>query len=124
MAENKLSNLEKRKLELEQELADIQNGIDQSIDNVKEGVSTNMDPKNLIRKYPLPIVGASLIVGFLLGREKTNSSSKVRSYSGHSDSPITKEIKRMVAKKGLSLFLDFVDNKVSALKHKSRETDD
>ena len=124
MADNKLSNLEKKKQELEQELASIQNGIDQSIDDVKEGVSTNMDPKNLIRKYPLPLVGASLVVGFLLGREKKGSHSKVKSYSHRSESPISKEIKRIVAKKGLSLLLDYVDNKVSELKHKSRETDD
>ena len=124
MAEDKLSNLEKKKQELEQELTNIQNGIDQSIEDVKEGVTTNMDPKNLIRKYPLPIVGASVVVGFLLGRNRKESNTKVREFSQSSDSPITKEIKRIVAKKGLSLLLDYIDNKVAALKEKGRETED
>ena len=53
MANKKLSEIEKKKQELEQELAEIQSGLDKSIDDVKEGVTTNLDPKNLIRKYPL-----------------------------------------------------------------------
>jgi hypothetical protein len=125
MSEEKLSKLEKKKQELENELANIQNGLDKSIDSVKEGVSDNMDPKNVIKKYPLPIVGASLVVGFLLGRNKSTSSvSASKKYSSSSDSAISKEIKRMLAKKGLSLFLDFLDGKVASLKEKQRDTDD
>ena len=125
MSKEKLSNLEKKKQQLENELANIQNGLDKSIDSVKEGVSDNMDPKNLIRKYPLPIVGASVLVGFLLGRSKDSSNSSItKRYSSSSDSAIAKEIKKMIAKKGLSLFLDFLDGKVASLKEKQRETDD
>ena len=125
MSEEKLSNLEKKKQQLENELANIQNGLDKSIDSVKEGVSDNMDPKNLIKKYPLPLVGASIVVGFLIGRNKDSSpGSSPRRYSSGSDSAISKEIKRMLAKKGLSLFLDFLDGKVAALKEKNRESDD
>lgn len=119
MADVKLSNLEKKKKELEEELSRIQNGIDQSIDEVKEGVSSNLDPKKLIQKYPLPIVGASLIAGFLLGRGGSGSSSSTYRRK-ESDSAISKEIKRVIAKKGLSLFLDFLDNKVSELKKKNQ----
>ncbi|MEQ8525381.1 hypothetical protein [Gracilimonas sp.] len=127
MAKEKLSNLEKKKKELEQELANIQNGLDKSIDEVKEEVSTSIAPKNLIKKYPLPIVGASIVIGFLLGSNRKNSSStssKVYNTRSHSDSAISKEIKRMLAKKGLSLVLDYIDNKVAALKEKGRDSDD
>ncbi|WP_421774462.1 hypothetical protein [Gracilimonas sp.] len=127
MAKEKLSDLEKKKKELEQELANIQNGLDKSIDEVKEGVSTSIAPRNLVKKYPLPIVGASVVVGFLLGSSRKNSSSsssKTYSSRSQSDSAISKEIKRMLAKKGLSLVLDYIDNKVAALKEKGREAED
>ncbi len=127
MAKEKLSDLEKKKKELEQELANIQNGLDKSIDEVKEGVSNSLAPKNLIKKYPLPIVGASVVLGFLLGSNRKNSSptsSKVYDGRSQSDSAISKEIKRMLAKKGLSLVLDYIDTKVAALKEKGREAED
>lgn len=127
MAKEKLSNLEKKKKELEQELANIQNGLDKSIDEVKDEVSASIAPKNLIKKYPLPIVGASIVVGFLLGSKRkssSHSSSKTYNGRGQSDSAISKEIKRIIAKKGLSLVLDYIDNKVAALKEKGRESDD
>jgi hypothetical protein len=128
MSEVKLSNLEKKKKELEEELVRIQNGIDKSIDDVKEGVSSNMDPKNVIRNYPLPIVGASLVVGFLLGRERKYSGriSSKRSNTGNSfsDSGISRELKRIIAKKSLSLLMDYLDDKVASLKENKGSSDD
>ncbi|HET8864744.1 MAG TPA: hypothetical protein VFM80_03530 [Gracilimonas sp.] len=127
MAEVKISDLEKKKQKLEEELVRIQGGIDKSIDEVKEGVSSNMDPKNIIRKYPLPVVGASLVVGFLLGKNRKNTeriSSKNHNTYGVSDSGITRELKRVLAKKGLSLLLDYLDDKVASLKEKKRPSGD
>ncbi|MBD3615914.1 MAG: hypothetical protein HUJ22_05010 [Gracilimonas sp.] len=127
MADVKLSNLEKKKQELEDELIRIQGGIDKSIDEVKEEVSSNMDPKNLIKKYPLSIVGASIVAGFLLGRERKNyrrTSSKRYSSDSVPDSGITKELKRMLAKKGLSLLMDYLDDKVTSMKEKNKGSED
>lgn len=127
MAKTKISNLEKKKQELEHKLATIQNGLDRSIDDVKDGVASNMDPKNLIRKYPLPIVGASLLAGFLLGRKRKNYdrlSSNTYSRSIDRDSGISREVKRLLARKGMSLLLDFIDEKVSDLKKNKRPSDD
>lgn len=121
MSEAKLSNLEKKKKELETELENIQSDLDKSIDDVREGVSSNMDPKNIIRKYPLPIVGASVLLGFFLGKERKNShklSSNINSGSANSDSGISREIKKVLAKKGLSLLLDYLDDKIADLKHR------
>jgi hypothetical protein len=124
MAETKLSNLEKKKKELESELARIQDGLDKSIDEVKEGVTDSMDPKNIIKKYPIPIVGASLVVGFLLGRNRKETSTLAsKSYQG-GESPIARELKRIVAKRGLSLLLDFLDDKVAALKQNDQASGD
>lgn len=123
MSEAKLSNLEKKKKELEEELVRIQGGIDKSIDKVKEGVSTNMDPKNIIRKHPLPVVGASVIIGFLLGRDRKDSS-RVSSNNSGSDSGITRELKRILARKGLNLLMDYLDQQISSMKEKSNTSTD
>lgn len=128
MSDIKLSNLKKKKKELEEELVRIHDGIDKSIDDVKEGVSSNMDPKNLIRKYPLPIVGASVVIGFFLGRERKYSDhiSSKRSNTGtsFSDSGISRELKRIIAKKGLSLLMDYLDEKVASLKENKGSSGD
>jgi len=121
MSEAKLSNLEKKKKELETELATIQSDLDKSIDDMKEGVSSNMDPKNIIRRYPLPMVGASILLGFFLGKERKNSpevSSNTHSGNRISDSGISREVKKVLARKGLSLLLDFLDDKIAELKHR------
>lgn len=121
MSEAKLSNLEKKKKELEAELANIQTDLDKSIDDVREGVSSNMDPKNIIRRYPLPMVGASVIIGFFLGKERKKTSglsSNTPRGSSSTDSGISREIKKVLARKGLSLLLDFLDEKIAELKHK------
>ncbi|SMO80233.1 hypothetical protein [Gracilimonas mengyeensis] len=123
MAEAKLSKLEKRKKELEDELTRLQEGIDDSIDDVKEGVSSSLDPKNIIRKYPLPVVGASIIAGFLLGSKRKGgySSSNTTAYRGESsDSALSKEIKRILTRKGLSMLMDFLDDKIHELKQRER----
>lgn len=123
MAEEKISNLEKKKQELEQELERLQTGLDKSIDDVKEGVSSNMDPKNIIRKYPLPVVGAAIVAGFLLGKEKSPSRLSSRS-SRRDSSPVATEIKRIAAKKGLSLLLDYIEQKLSDLKYQKEKQSD
>lgn len=123
MSEAKLSNLEKKKKELEDELVRIQGGIDKSIDEVKEGVSTNLDPKNVIKKYPLPAVGASVLIGFLLGRDRKNSS-RITSNNSGSDSGITRELKRILARKGLNLLMDYLDQQISSMREKSNSPTD
>lgn len=121
MAKTKFSNLEKKKQELEQELVRIQEDLDKSIDDVKEGVSYSLDPKNIVKKYPLSVVGTSLVIGFLLGRERKSSGSVSRYSRNDSTSAISSELKRILAKKGLSMLLDYLDNKVAELK-KEKET--
>ena len=121
MSEAKLSNLEKKKKELETELATIQSDLDKSIDDMKEGVSSNMDPKNIIRRYPLPMVGASILLGFFLGKERKKTpgvSSNTHRGNRISDSGISREVKKVLARKGLSLLLDFLDDKIAELKHR------
>ena len=126
MANKKLSQIEKKKQELEQELAEIQNGLDRSIDDVKEGVSYNLDPKNIIRKYPLPVVGASILLGFLIGKEpkkRPRVSSRSNDDLVRPESRIVAELKRVLAKKGMSILLDILDQKIANIKEQKRPSD-
>ncbi len=102
MGSSRVSEIEKKKIELENELARIQEGIDKSIDGVKEEVVENLDPKTIIRKYPLHVLGASVLVGFLLGKPKS------------SDSLIASELKKALAKKGLSMLSDLIEGKMNS----------
>ncbi|MDZ7682065.1 MAG: hypothetical protein U5J63_10240 [Fodinibius sp.] len=76
MAKDQIDKLEQKKQELEEELQQIQGELDNSINGVRDEVSSNLDPKTLIRKYPLAAVGTSALVGFLLGHNGRGKSSK------------------------------------------------
>tara|TARA_R110001599_G_scaffold84130_2_gene226629 strand:- start:31482 stop:31841 length:360 start_codon:yes stop_codon:yes gene_type:complete len=106
MGSSRVSEIEKKKIELENELTRIQEGIDKSIDGVKEEVVENLDPKTIIRKYPLHVLGASVLVGFLIGKPKSSGSS--------SDSLIASELKKALAKKGLSMLSDLIEGKMNS----------
>lgn len=127
MADSKISDLEKKKQELEEELVKIQNGLDRSIDEVREGVSHSMAPKNIIKKYPLPALGASLLIGFLAGREGKRSGSGRSARNRSNDdtaSALSSELKKILAKKGLNLLLNYLDDKIAELKHRDTSSGD
>lgn len=108
---DRVSAIEKKKQELENELIRIQEGIDKSIDEVKVDVAESLDPKTIIRKYPLHVVGAAVLVGFLIGKPKSTHKSGTGSL-------IASEIKKAVTKKGLSLLTDFIDTKLNSTREK------
>ncbi len=110
MAEKKVDELEKKKQELEKELNEIQGELDHSIDRVREDVSSNLDPKNLIRKYPLPIVGGSALIGFLLGHKSKNSSNSSGSGKGSEFSgALLSELKRLATRKAINFATNYVE---------------
>jgi len=106
MAADRITEIQKKKIELENELLRIQEGIDKSIDDVKDGVADSLDPKSIVRKYPLHVLGASLLVGFLIGKPKS-------SFSSNSESLITSEIKKALTKKGLALLGEIIEGKAN-----------
>lgn len=107
MASDRVSEIQKKKVELENELTRIQEGIDKSIDGVKEEVAESLDPKTIIRKYPLHVLGASILVGFLIGKPKNTNTSG-------SGSLIASEIKKVLAKKGLSMLGEIIEGKMNS----------
>ncbi len=109
MAQKKVDELEKKKQELEAELNKIQGELDNSIDQVREDVSSSLNPKNVIRKHPLPIVGASALLGFLLGH-KRKSSAATSDKGGDFSGALLSELKRLATRKAINFATDYVEN--------------
>lgn len=107
MAKDQIDELEKKKQELKQELHQIQDELDNSIDQVRDDVSSSLDPKKIIQKHPLPIVGATVLLGFLLGHKgkSTDRSSSVGEYSG----ALIAELKRLATRKAISFATDYIE---------------
>ena len=124
MAKDQIDELEQKKQQLEEELHQIQGELDDSIDQVRDDVSSSMDPKNIIRKYPLPIVGASALLGFLLGN-KGKSSSRSTS-TGEYSSALIAELKRLATRKAISFATDYIEELLEqkAEEHLSADTED
>ncbi len=104
MAKDQIDELEQKKQELEAELHQIQQELDDSLDQVRYDVSNKFDPKAVIRKYPLPIVGASALIGFLIGHDGKSSSKGVYSKA------LVSELKKLVTKRAISFASDYVEN--------------
>lgn len=120
MAEEKLDELKKKKQEIEKELNEIQGELDNSIDKVREDVSSNLNPKNLIRKYPLPIVGGSALLGFLLGHKnkKSSTSSSGSGKGSEFSGALISELKRLATRKAINFATNYVE---SVLEQKADE---
>jgi len=110
MQNNNLKRLEERKQALELEINRLQTDIDSSIESVKDEVAQNLDPREIIKKYPLRSLGVSLIVGMMFAR----SGKKNNVYGTGMGSMLSLELKRMITQRGVSLLGDFVDNKISS----------
>lgn len=111
MAKDQIDKLEKKKQELQSELDELHNEIDNSFDDV----SAQLNPKSIIRKYPLPIVGASALLGLLLGHkrnssEKSNSSDKQVSRDGGFTSTLLSELRRRATRRAISFATDYIES--------------
>lgn len=108
MAKDQIDELEKKKQELEQELHQIQDELDNSLDQVRHEVSSSLDPKTIIRKYPLTVVGASALLGFLMGHKNKSyqNSSNTREFGG----ALLAELKRLATRKAINFATDYVED--------------
>ncbi len=107
MADNDIDELQKKKQELEQQLEQIQDELDGSLDRVREDVSTNLDPKTIIRNHPLPIVGASVLIGFFVGHK--GRSTDGRSSAGELSGALLTELKKLATRKAISFATDYIE---------------
>ena len=122
MSKNKVTHLEQKKQKLREELEAIENALDKSIGKVKEEVSTTLNPKRVIRDYPLPALAASIAIGYLIGRDRKKDTSYPEEKTKKAKkSVLASELKYALTRKGVRLLLDFVDQKVSELKQKDQQ---
>lgn len=101
--------IEKKKKELESNLNKIQTELDRSLEEVRGDVAESLSPKEIIRKYPLPVLGASLLIGFLAG---SAGRTKKRSYSSDTlaDS-IGNSLKKRLTRKAVDVALDYLEDR-------------
>lgn len=117
MSKEKIDELEKKKRELEEELERIQHVLDDSIIRVRKDLSTQLNPKNVVRKYPLPVVGATVVLGFLLGHSKRDESeSKKSSGNGEISSTLLSELKKLATRKAVSFATGYLENVINEKK--------
>lgn len=112
---NSHKDIEKKKLELEAKMAKLQHGLDHSLDEVKGDVANSLSPKELVRKYPLPVIGLSLALGFILGSSggKKHTTGKVKGTDDDVVSSISRSLKKRLAQKAIDTALDYVEQKLS-----------
>lgn len=103
MAQNNQKTLRQRKMELEAELAAIQNELDDSVDKVKTDVSSSLDPVEYIKRHPIPVFASAVFVGYLVGRggDDDNENEVL--------STLWYEIKRLAVRKGIGMVSDHAD---------------
>lgn len=110
MAQEKVDELKNKKKKLEDELNKIQSELDDSIDQVREDVSSSLNPKNMIKKHPLSVVGASALIGFLLGHKNKRSSTSSSDQGGDFSGALMSEIKRLATRKAINFATAYVEN--------------
>jgi len=111
---NSKQNIEARKQELKEQLDDIEESLDSSVYGMKEDVSDILNPRKIIKKYPLESLGVSFLVGFLVA----NSSTEQSPSTAEKKSPsllelVWGEAKKDVSKKVVRIFLNYLDAKTS-----------
>lgn len=113
MAKDQIDELEKKKQQLQEQLNQIQGELDESFDQVRNDVSSTLNPKKIIQRYPLPVMGASVLLGFLFGhKEKGNSTSTDKTSTSTSrefGSALLSELKRLATRKAVTFATDYVE---------------
>ena len=111
MSKDRLDEIEKKKRELQAELDRIQDELDHSLDEVRTDVSNRLQPAEFIKKYPLPVVGLSVLIGFLAGHRKSGSgTSDGNSSDDGFSSALFSELKKLATRKALSFATDYIEN--------------
>ena len=111
----KIDKIAAKKLELERNIARLADGLEYNLTEVKEEVSQSVKPTQVVKKYPLQVIGVAVLTGILLGyskKRKTITSvpkSRISSTLGES-------IKKRLTQKALDVGLDYLENKLAAKK--------
>ncbi|MDZ7694556.1 MAG: hypothetical protein U5K69_26120 [Balneolaceae bacterium] len=122
MAKEKKDDLKEKKKELQAELKRIQDELDDSLDEVREDVSHSLRPSEIIKKYPLPSVGVSVLLGFLLSHSNRSASGSGRSGSRNGFTGLLfSELKKIATKKAINAATDYIDEFIDGKKEEALE---
>ncbi len=99
-----------KKEELKANLVRIQDDLDQSISGVREEVAESLTPKEIVKRHPLPLLGVSILVGYLLGSSGGKKGGKKSSKGGIAQS-VGSSIRKKLTQKAIDAALDYVDEK-------------
>lgn len=120
---DKTDILEEKKRELETELEQIQFELDDSFHKVRSDVTDTLNPVRFIRSYPWAMIGASVLLGFLISgnRKKKSSSTKEKddSSEGVFRPILFTELKKMAAKRAASIATGYLEDIFQARRSKS-----
>ncbi len=121
MSNDELDEMKAKKKELEAELNRLQNELDNTLDEVRSDVSHKLKPTEIIKNYPIPAVGLSLLIGFLAGHKPRKSSGSVTSADGNQGdegftSLLLTELKRLATRKAVTAATDYLDDLLEAKK--------
>lgn len=114
----KIDRIEAKKKELEANLDRIQSGIESNLEQVKSDVTQSVSPVEMVKKYPLPVVGAAIVAGFMLTRIGSGTGSKEKRKSSKSviSDSITSSLKKRLAKKATDTILDYIEDRITQQK--------
>lgn len=112
-----ISKLEEQREALKKELDDLQKQLEQTVNEVKEGVTSRADISYWIRKYPLQFLGTSFFVGLLLGIRRKSSEIQ-KSESSREENILWSELKKAAIRRGVQRLMDMVDQKMDEMNPK------
>lgn len=120
MSNNKdisMTDIRRRKKKLEDDLEQLEGNFEHRISGVQNKVLGTLEPLEYIKKNPFKSVGASILIGFAIGKFGVDKSSG----EGESDhyhqeklfNLLFNEIKRVAARKTATYLSEFIDKKIS-----------
>ncbi len=110
----KIDRVEAKKRELEADLVRLQSGLETNLVNVKSDVTKTIHPAQVVRKYPLPMVGAAVIAGYLLTRIGKSKPKKSVSNSNIIAESIGSSLKKRLSKKATDIVLDYIEDRIKS----------
>ncbi len=116
-----MNKIEAKKKELETSLSRIQEDLDKSLQEVKEDVGQTVAPKEIIRRFPLPVVGGAILLGFLLGTSGKRKNKSSRGTNTTVIDSITSSLKRKVTQKVTDAAMNYLEEKLSSRGENEKE---
>jgi len=107
-----ISEMEKRRAAIKEELEKIEAELEDSLDDIKEDVTSRLEPKYWINKYPFESLGVSVLLGFILGNMAPGKRKSRESEHLIKDSLLWSELKRALTRKAVQRIMDMIDSRL------------